>query len=124
MANIPVFLVVDATVTTRSAEVPDANFDNGCNVAASCAHGLGINYDGGAIVGTANQFTLLDQNGDARVPQTANLIGGNGLGDGVAGSLPDPAIRSGTPSTEGDGEVTPIANAVLNTLNEGWVAAV
>ena len=120
----PVFFVDDAAVTARSAEVPDADWAGGNNVAASCAHGLGINYGEGAIVGTPNQFTLLDQRGNARVPQTSQLIGGSGLGAGVSGTAPDASIRAGTPTADGLGTVTPIANAVLNTLAAGWVAAV
>lgn len=138
MATLPTALVIDASVTAREAEVPAANFDNGMNMAASCAPGIGINMLQGAVVGTPNQFTLLDQGrpvgsgGDqipvARDPQISQAIGGNGLGAGLEGTEPEPAIRYGTLATAAekladpavDGVVTFIANSDLLVLATGW----
>ena len=98
----------------RPLEVTDASWDNGMNWAGSNAPGIGINFGEGAVVGTPEQFTLLDQAGEARVPQTSAQIG---FEDGDS-------IRQGTNSDTGDGTVTPIANVTLVTLEAGWVNAV
>ena len=97
----------------RSVEVPDADWTSGMNWGGSNAPGIGINMLQGAIVGTPEQFTLLDQAGDARVPQASSQIG---LTDGDA-------IRYGTNDADGSGELTPTSNCTLNTLLAGWVAA-
>ena len=147
----PTFLQDDAAVTARALEVVGASFDNGMNLGASCAPGIGINMLKGAVVGTPEQFTLLDQgnlaNGftpTARDPQTSQCIGGlpyvnratvpwPGSG-GVEGVLPEASIRYGdndSPSyaaIAADGElsgtITPIANCDLLSLAAGWVAEV
>lgn len=140
----PTFLQDDAAVTARALEVVGASFDNGCNLAGSCAPGIGINMLKGAVVGTPEQFTLLDQNGDARDPQTSQAIGGLPYVDrtavdwpgsgGVAGTLPDASIRYGDNeaptyaeiAADGSlsGTITPIANCDLLSLAAGWVAEV
>ena len=116
----PTFFIDATAQSTRAAQVPDASFDNGANLAGSNACGIGINMNEGAVVGTPEQFTLLDQHGDVRAPQISQHIGGSGLGDGTEGTLPDAPIRFGTPSTSGDGAVTPIGNSTLNDLAVGW----
>lgn len=121
MGNPTVF-VDDSLVAARLAEVPDAAWDNGCNNAGSNAPGVGINYGEGAVVGEAQQFTLLDQNGDARNPQISAQIG---VEDGDS-------IRSCTNATQAakdadpaaDGTVTPIGNVALTDLAVGWVDAI
>ena len=119
----PTFYIEDATVTIRSAEVPAADFDNGMNLAGSCAPAIGVNVGGGAVVGTPEQFTLLDQRENTRIPQTSQHIGGNGLGDGVAGTSPDGSVRSGAPSLNGDGVIqAPRDNVALESLAVGWIA--
>ena len=121
----PSFFIEDATVTVRSAEVPAADFDNGMNLGGSNAPGIGINVDGGAVVGTPEQFTLLDQHGIARTPQTSQHIGGSGLGAGVPGTEPDGSVRAGVPSTDGDGSVPGLwENCGLAVLVDGWLAPV
>jgi hypothetical protein len=121
---------IDATaVAARAAEVPNASFANGCNLAGACACGVGINMNEGAIVGEPQQFTLLDQHGDARVAQISQHIGGSGLGAGSIGTLPDAVIRFGTAPTQAakdansalDGTIVNVGNATLNTLGAGWV---
>jgi len=94
----------------RDTELPNASWINGMNWGGSNAPGIGINYDGGAVVGTPQQFTLLDQHGDARSPQISAQIGHE---DGDS-------IRQGTNSANGDGTFTPLANAALVDLAIGW----
>ena len=142
--GLPTVLVDDAAVTARALETTGANFDNGCNLAGSCAPGIGINMLKGAVVGTPEQFTLLDQYEAARDPQTSQAIGGLPYVDrstvpwpgsgGVAGTLPDAAIRYGDndaptyAAVAADGELggtlTLIANVDLLSLAAGWVAEV
>ena len=133
--------VDDAAVTAREAEVPDANFDNGMNVGGSNAPGIGVNMLEGAIVGTPNQFTLLDQqepDGVARVPQISQCIGGYPYtdpanypsSDGTVGTLPDAVVRYGAAPTQAakdsdpalDGTIIITANATLSVLATGWEA--
>jgi len=123
MMGNPTFYIEDATVAIRAVEVPDADFANGMNLAGSCAPGIGIGVGDGAVVGTPEQFTLLNQREVARNPQTSQHIGGNGLGDGVAGIEPLGAMRSGVASTTGDGNIPGAQeNVALQTLSAGWVA--
>ena len=110
-ASLPTSFRDDSLV--RSGEVTDADWTNGMNWAASNAPGIGINMLQGAIVGTPEQFTLLDQAGDARVPQKSAQIGHE---DGDS-------IRYGTNNAGGSGVLTPTSNCTLNTLAGGWVAA-
>jgi hypothetical protein len=114
----PTAFVDDSEVAARSAEVPNAAWDNGCNIAGSNAPGIGINFDEGAVVGEPQQFTLEDQNGNARTPQASAQIG---LEDGDA-------IRDATNATQAakdadpadDGTVTFNGNVQLATLAGGW----
>lgn len=133
----------DAAATARALEVVGASFANGMNLGGSCAPGVGINMNEGAVVGSPEQFTLEDQFEDARVPQVSQSIGGFPFVDrssvawpgsgGTEGQLPKGSIRFGTNPTNAakaaadpsiDGTIIPIANSVLNTLGEGWVAAI
>jgi len=108
----PTFFRDDSEV--RSVEVPNASWTDGMNWGASCAPGIGINHDGGAVVGEPQQFTLLDQAGLARDPQKSAQIG---IEEGDA-------IRQGTNSASGDGTITPVANVDLLVLATGWANAV
>jgi hypothetical protein len=128
-----------AAIAAREAEanqnIPAVAWTNGVNN-ASCFSGLGVGYDTPDLVGTEEQFTLLDQgfriDGDqtpvVRVPQVSQVIGGSGLGDGVEGkgteflaavSNPDNNV-DGTP----DNNLGPTTNGTgnLQTLAVGWVA--
>ena len=121
----PSFFIDDIAVTARELDVPEASFDDGMNLAGSNAPGVGINVDGGAVIGTPEQFTLLDQRGDVRVPQISQHIGGSGLGAGVPGTEPDGSVRAGVPSTDGDGSVPGLwENCGLAVLDDGWLAPV
>jgi hypothetical protein len=127
MADInPVFsyFVDDAAVLARTPEVPDASWVNGCNRPASNACGIGIGVDQGAVGGTPEQFTLIDQRGIARVSQISQCIGGSGLGDGTSGTAPDSVIYAGDDANAlGDGTVTNLGQVSLTDLAVGWVAA-
>ena len=133
----------DAAQTARALEVPASDFQNGMNLGGSCAPGIGINMNEGAVVGTPEQFTLLDQFGNARVPQISQSIGGFPFVDRVAdavpwpgsggteGTLPDGAVRFGTNPTNAakaaadpsiDGTLIPNDNCALESLAAGWTA--
>ena len=111
--SIPTFCVDTTAVTARTSEVPEASFTDGANVAASNACGIGVNIDGGAVVGTPEQFTLSDQFEATRTPQTSQILGADAV-----------AIKAGVPSVDGDGSV-PVAGgeATLANLATGWVSA-
>ena len=127
--------VDDAAVAFRTAEETndDANWQNGMNAVASNAPGIGINQGGGAVVGTPEQFTLLDQFGNAREAQISQVLGGLGFVDrdtvpwpssgGVEGTLPDGVIRFGPQDAQypdGSGEITFAGNSTLSVLATGW----
>ena len=57
----------------------------GCNEAGACAPGIGINSAGGELQSRNDEWTLLDQDGDTRVPQVSQAIGGIAIGDGIDG---------------------------------------
>ena len=134
----PTYFTDDIARASRQAEVPLASFINGGNFAGSNAVGLGINIDEGEVVGTPNQFTLLDQFGNARAAQRSQFIGGSPFTDpadypssgGEEGTLPAAVIYSGTNPTEAEKEATPgldgtptkVGNATLAVLATGWTA--
>ena len=99
--NLATYNLDAATVTARNAEYPGDPFTDddgggtyddpylGLNRGGSCAPGLGINT--GNVYQTAaelaagerfNNWTELDQDENARIPQNSQHIGGDGLGDG------------------------------------------
>ncbi|GAG10377.1 unnamed protein product [marine sediment metagenome] len=117
----PTFFLNATSVAARAAEVPAADFDNGMNLGGSNAPGVGINMAGGAVVGTPEQFTLLDQHGAIRVPQDSQHIGGDGLDDGVEGPG-TVAIKTGANAAAGDGTNVGDGTANLQTIGAGWVA--
>lgn len=110
MPNVT-YLKDDAAVAIRAAEVPNADFDTGLNAGGSCAPAIGINAAGGAVAGTPEQFTLLDQAEAARTPQDSQTIGGSVI-----------PVRIATPTATGDGDVVDVGAAHLVTLSAGWVA--
>jgi hypothetical protein len=134
----PTYFQDDAAVAARAAEVVNASFVNGMNMGGSCACGIGINMDGGAVVGTPEQFTLLDQHGDARTAQISQSLGGYPYADpadyplsgGTEGTAPDAVIQTGTLPTQAakdadsalKGTVIPVGNATLASLAAGWTA--
>ena len=125
--------------TIRQGEVPNASFDNGVNNAGSNACGIGINIGGGAVVGTPAQFTLEDQDGNARTPQNSQAIGGfahtdpvnwpSSGGNSGGGSQPvqagdSPTYAEKLADSSLDGTITATGNATLTDLNTGWTAGV
>ena len=107
----PTYYVDDAAVTTRAGELPNADFTAGMNAGASNACGIGVNEGEGAVVGTADQFTLLDQAAAARTPQNSQTLGGAVT-----------ALDVGTNATTGDGTPTRTGGATLVSLAAGWTA--
>ena len=128
MGSNPTYFIDDTAVTARELEVTAASFVNGCNLAGSCAPGIGINMNEGAVVGLPNQFTLLDQREVAREAQISQHIGGSGLGAGASGILPEAVIQFGTLPTQTakdadpavDGTMISVGNATLSVLATGW----
>ena len=136
----PTFFVDDTATTARKLEVVDADFDNGMNLGGSNAPAVGVNMGEGAVVGTPEQFTLLDQHGNARAGQISQSIGGYPYtdpanypsSDGTEGTAPDAVIQFGPNTTqpakdadpELDGAITATGNSALTLLATGWVVGV
>lgn len=123
----PTYFMDDATKALRIAEVPLASFDSGMNAGGSNAVGIGINMTGGAVVGTPEQFTLLDQFDKVRVSQRSQHLGGNGYSaagtsNGSAGTLPAAVIYAGTNDAASSGVMVKVGSAALTTLAGGWLA--
>ena len=137
--------VDDPAVTFRQNEETNAAADwaGGMNVGASNSPGIGINQGGGAVVGTPEQFTLLDQgrpveSGGSQTPvareaQIGQCIGGPGFVDrssedwpssgGLEGALPENVIRFGAQDAaypDGSGQITFDGNSTLSVLATGW----
>lgn len=127
----PTYFMDDIGRAAREAEVINASFLNGANLAGSCACGIGINIGEGAVVGTPEQFTLLDQKGAIRVGQRTQHIGGGGYtppsaypsSGGDEGTSPNASIYTG-PNGNGNGAITPDGVAALETLGAGWISHV
>ena len=138
MTSLATFFQDDTAVTARELEVTAASFVNGMNMGGSNAPGIGINMLEGAVVGTPEQFTLLDQFGDAREAQISQSIGGYPYtdpanypsSDGTEGVAPEAVIQYGASPTQAaknadpalDGTIITTANATLSVLANGWVA--
>ena len=142
MSGLPAtYFVDDLAVTGRALEVVNASFVNGMNNGGSNACGIGINIDAGAVVGTPEQFTLLDQRELPRAGQISQSIGGFPFVDrltvpypssgGTEGFAPESTVRSATLPTQAakdadpalDGTVVSIGNATLIDIAVGWVSA-
>ena len=122
MAQAATFIDVTARAT-RVGEVSNASFVNGMNN-GSCQPGIAITNGPTDLVGTPEQFTLLDQNAAARTPQLGQSIGGVALGAGET-VVANQAIDLVDVSVTGDGTVTVDGTgATLTTLAAGWVAGV
>jgi len=132
MSNPDVSAAVDdVSVAARALEVPDADFTNGMNVTGSNAPGIGINIAGGAVIGTPEQFTLNDQDNDARTPQVSQLVGGAGYINRGSVAWPSSGgvegkgvlfLRGGPQAAAaGDGTITFTDNLWLQALSGGWI---
>ena len=137
----PTFYKDDTAVTARALEVTAASFTNGMNAGGTCAPGIGIDIDGGEVTGDPGEFTLLDVDGDVRVPQVSQQLGGLAFVDrsggeginsgGVEGKGTQPiltatnqtqAAKDADPDLQGEPVITGDAN--LQTLEAGWVDTV
>lgn len=139
----PTFFVDELAVIARSTEVPEASFVNGANLAASNACGIGINMEGGAVVGTPAQFTVTDQRGQARDPQCSQSLGGFPYADPadypssggtenllpsdfdvpiLTGTMPTTAEKEANPSIDGEAVIT--GTATISDAATGWVGGV
>ena len=134
----PTFFLDPTDVAGRDGEydgtpftdvVGDGSYNTylGCNRAGSNAPGIGMNpsptpaASAGGI--NAEQFTLLDQDGDARNPQDSQQIGGAGLVD-IAGYPSSGGVEGkGTVPINILDTATPDVNntCVLADLAVGWV---
>ncbi len=121
-ATVPTNFISASTVAIRDPEmgVP-GQFDDGVNLGGSCSPGIGINVGIPNIVGTPEQFTLLDQDENARTPQFGQYIGGDALGDGAAGGGVV-GINVSVPDVSGDGSAVVSGQATLASLAAGWSA--
>lgn len=116
------FIDVDARAV-RVSEVPAASFVNGMNN-GSCQAGIGIAGGPTLLAGTPEQFTLLDQFGDARAPQLGQSVGGVALGAGET-IVPSQAMDLIDNDASGDGVVVVDGTgATLTTLAAGWVPGI
>ena len=119
----PATFIDDTARATRVGEVSGASFLNGMNN-GSCQPGIGITNGPTDLAGTPEQFTLLDQNGDARTPQLGQSLGGVALGAGES-IVASQAIDLVDNGVTGDGTVTKDGTgATLTTLAAGWVAGI
>lgn len=93
----------------------------GCNRPGSNAPGIGIGTDNGAL--NDNDWTLLDQDGDARNPQDSQHLGGAGFVDRSSTDWPG----SGGASGKGTVPINVVDDADVNdtvsvtNATTGWV---
>lgn len=128
MANIAFYRDFPA-IAPRSTENA-ADWGSGMNNSSGGCIGIGI--DQGALSGDPQQFTLLDQRGDARTPQKMAVIGGVGYvprdtdwptSGGLPGTGDDQPIKAGETDDQGDiiGGSAAAKDAWLQDLANGWV---
>lgn len=117
--NSPTSYIDKVETIIRQGEVPNANWGTGMDYTASNACGMGIATDNPNLEQSLPSWTLLDQDGDARVPQVSQVIGGGGP-DGLSGKglAPIDVVVNGP---DGDGAVLSSQEAHLVTLAAGWV---
>ena len=111
-ASDATFFQNQTAVTARKLDSPAADFDDGCNMAGSCAPGVGIGTGAGGV--TPPSWSLADQDSDPRTPQDSQHIGGSGLGDGVTG-------KGTVPINVTDNDADHDDTVSLNVLATGWV---
>ena len=89
--NLPTYGRNETTVTAREAEVTTADFDDGLNLGASNAPGVGINTGGKEP--KVSDWTTSTQYGVARTPQQTMHIGGDGTTAGSDNHLGDHDVQ-------------------------------
>lgn len=88
MPSLPAFINDAAAVASRNAEYPGDPFNDidgngnyntyqGCNRAASCAPGIGINTGGNQANPKLSDWSIEDQDEAVRIPQDGQHIGGD-----------------------------------------------
>jgi hypothetical protein len=100
----------------RALAQASSDWERGCNVAASCAPGIGIASDVTNLSESLPSWTLLDQNSAAREPQDSACIGlaASAILPGV--SMYDSSLFIG----DGYGATAYIGKATLADLEAGW----
>jgi len=132
MANLPTTFRNTTAITARKLDVPDADFDGGCNNAGG-APGIGVATDNPGLDESLPNWTLEDQFEAARDPQVSQVIGGNGYTDqsteyplsgGVPGNGSDQAefiVQVTNPVYPNEaGTVTVVDTMGLVSLATGW----
>ena len=109
-------------ITARELDVPDADWGSGGIMGASCSPGIGISDKNPGLQQQLPNWTLLDQNGDARNPQVGSIIG-NGNGAGSTGMGQSAIVFVENP-VDGNGGFESVAPAHLQTLEAGWVPVI
>jgi hypothetical protein len=90
-ANLATYGRNETAVTARESDVEFADFDDGVNLGASNAPGLGVST--GVVNPKLSNWTVADQFGVAREPQQTQHIGVTGLVDGSDNKLTGYAIQ-------------------------------
>ena len=134
MANLPNSFQDAAAVVLRTPEVPDASWDTGMNN-ASCQPAIGVATDNPDLEESLPNWTLLDQDEEARAPQVSQSLGGTGFSpaanypssDGVEGKGTEPAQLwvnpvnvVGVPDNDAPSVVD--GDATLLDLAVGWTS--
>ena len=137
------FFKDDTAVSAMETRVPDAVSNSGVEAGGSNAPGIGISTENPGLDESLPNWTLENQFGQPRNPQTSQHIGGSGItqtsdwpgSGGAEGIEPEAPIRLATEDSLptyseklADGEVdgavqgaTP--NASLSDLADGWESA-
>lgn len=78
--NLPAFTLSTIAVNSRQSELPEADFSGGMNKGGSCAPLIGLNT--GDYDPKLQDWTVNDQHGNDRDPQTTQHIAGLALAGG------------------------------------------
>ena len=109
MTNLPTYGRNETAVTALEALTPLADFDDGLNLGASCAPGIGICT--GVVDPKLIDWSVLDQNEDARDPQGSQHIGITGQGVGSTNPLTSYDVQAARY------DVTPGVDDINDTLS-------
>jgi hypothetical protein len=90
-ANLATYGRNEGAITARESQVPLADFDDGLNLGASCAPGLGIST--GIVNPKLSDWSVADQFGVNRTPQQSQHLGITGLQDGSDNPLLGYAVQ-------------------------------
>lgn len=133
MANLPTYFLNASTQTTRNGEYTGTPFTDttgdgtyanpylGCNRAGSCAPGIGVATDN--IDPKLDDWSVNDQEGNARTPQNSQHIGSNGLGSGQQGSTGAAVLNVRLSGTDYNDTLSYIAAVVQGAVGSGYNTA-